>query len=167
MILKMKIQPHKFLFLLFTAFIFLNKTSAQTILISPTGDGGFETGATFGTNNWTVVNGTQANKWFVGNVPTGFTGTNCAYISNNGTGTTHNYATGSASVTHIYRDVVFPPGQTCINLTFSWKNDGESGYDYLAVYLVNTGTTPVVGTELVTGKVGIDYDSQTAWQTVA
>lgn len=163
----MKIKPHKILFLLFTVFIFLNKTSAQTVLISPTGDGGFETGATFGTNNWTVVNGTQANKWFVGSVPTGFTGTRCAYISNNGTGTTHNYATGSSSVTHIYRDVVFPPGQTCINLTFSWKNDGEWGYDYLAVYLVNTGTTPVAGTELVTGQLGIDYDSQTAWQTVA
>ena len=42
-------------------------SNAQTTLISPTGDGGFENGATFLANGWTVVNG-ATNQWFVGNV---------------------------------------------------------------------------------------------------
>lgn len=42
----------------------------QTTLISPTGDGGFENGATFAANGWTVENytGTNTNAWYVGAV---------------------------------------------------------------------------------------------------
>lgn len=36
--------------------LLLNSAVAQTVLISPTGDGGFENGATFEANGWTVIN---------------------------------------------------------------------------------------------------------------
>ena len=58
-------QPQKFfwmsiIFLLATHF----SAKAQT-LISPTGVGGFESGATFALNGWTEVNDGN-NKWYVG-----------------------------------------------------------------------------------------------------
>src|SRR6185295_17257876 len=37
--------------------------------------------------------------------------------------------------------------------------------DYLQVFLVTTGTTPVAGTQLFTGQVGANYGLQTTWQT--
>ena len=42
----------------------------QTTLISPTGDGGFETGGTFVANGWIESNGAN-NPWVLGTVPTG------------------------------------------------------------------------------------------------
>ena len=85
----------KVYFLLLTVFSFAAITNAQTTLISPTGDGGFENGATFLANGWTVVNG-ATNQWFVGNVAVASAGTNSAYVSDNATGTTHNYNVGVA-----------------------------------------------------------------------
>ncbi len=59
------------------------KSSAQTTLINPNGDGGFENGADFASNGWTVVNHTT-NTWQVGSVPTSYSGTKCGFVSNNG-----------------------------------------------------------------------------------
>ncbi len=135
------------------------------VLINPTTNGGFETGATFAANGWTSVNGAQTNKWFLGNPGTvAATGTRAAYISDNGGGTTYNYSITNASVVHFYRDVVFPAGQTDITLTFNWKGQGESTLDYLKVFLVPTGTTPVAGTLLATGQVGGTFNLQAAYQ---
>ena len=116
--------------------------SQTTTLISPTGDGGFENGASFAANGWTVVNG-ATNQWFVGSVATASAGTNSAYISDNATGTTHNYTLTSASTVHFYRDISFPAGQTNIVLSFKWKGQGESSYDYVTVYSMPTSVTPV------------------------
>jgi hypothetical protein len=56
---------------LFFLFMGLN-ASAQTILIDPAGDGGFENGATFASNGWTVSNfADSVNKWVVGTAVTG------------------------------------------------------------------------------------------------
>ncbi|MBK8847264.1 MAG: hypothetical protein IPO27_12265 [Bacteroidetes bacterium] len=136
--------------LLSILFIFLKTVAiGQTVIVSPTGDGGFETGNTFAANGWTMVNGTQTNKWWCGNIPAGLTGLRCGYISNHASGNTHNYATGNASVTHVYRDVTFPAAQNCINLSFSWVCDGEDGffgnYDFLSVHVVSTATTVYSG----------------------
>ena len=53
------------LFMLFGA----TNSFAQTTIINPIGDGGFENGATFEANGWTPAND-DINQWFVGNVQT-------------------------------------------------------------------------------------------------
>lgn len=140
----------------------------QTTLINPAAGGGFEAGTTFPSNNWTAVNGTQTNKWFVGTAPTGYTGNRCVYISSNATGSNDNYNNGSASVVHFYQDITFPAGQPNVTLSFSWKGIGESCCDYLRVFLVPTTTTPAAGTQLPAGnQIGQNYNNQSAWQSVS
>lgn len=132
----------------------------QTTLISPTGDGGFETGATFALNNWTAVNG-AVNNWWVGAAPVPSAGVNCAFTGTNATTWTGDAA---SSVNHIYRDIVFPAGQTSITLSFKYKlGSPDAGYDYLRVFLVPTTTTPVSGTVLTSGQVGNSYDTPTTY----
>src|SRR5688572_22784681 len=115
------------LFLL-SFFIFTTQVKSQTILINPAGDGGFETGADFAANGWTVVNGAAVNKWFVGAVAGPSAGANSAYISNDAAGATHIYTLTTSSVVHIYRDISFPAGETNIQLQFKWKSGGESTF---------------------------------------
>lgn len=138
---------------------------AQT-LVNPLQEGGFELGTTFALNGWTVVNGTQTNQWHLGN-PTGVgaTGLIAAFISNT-SGTTYNYNISSASVVHFYRDITIP-ANTSVNLSFNWKGYGESGYDYLQVFVVPTTTTPVAGTQLTSGQIGGNLNLQNAWQTAS
>ncbi|MBU6342332.1 MAG: hypothetical protein KGS48_12620, partial [Bacteroidetes bacterium] len=114
---------------------------AQTTLLSPTGDGGFENGATFAANGWTLVNG-ATNQWWAGAVSVPSAGTNAAYVSDDVAGATWNYNVNSASTVHFYRDITFPAGLTNIVLSFKWKGQGESSYDYLTVYSIPTSTTP-------------------------
>ena len=56
---------------------------AQTILINPAAEGGFENGTTFAANGWTLVNGT-GNTWQCGNAAPAYTGSRGAFISNDG-----------------------------------------------------------------------------------
>jgi hypothetical protein len=137
--------PNVFKLLAVITCLGISQVSAQTTLISPTGDGGFESGSTFTANGWTVVNG-ATNQWFVGSTATASAGNNSAYISDNTSGTTYNYSTSSSSTVHIYRDVTFPTGETNIVLSFKWKGYGEGNYDYLTVYSMPTSVTPVVNT---------------------
>jgi hypothetical protein len=123
--------------------LILGHVSAQTTLISPTGDGGFENGATFADNGWTVVNG-ATNQWFTGPIGVPSAGTNCAYISNDAAGATHNYTITTSSTVYFYRDITFPAGETNITLSFRWKTGGESSYDYVTVFSAPTSVTPVV-----------------------
>ncbi|HOM80084.1 MAG TPA: choice-of-anchor J domain-containing protein, partial [Candidatus Cloacimonas acidaminovorans] len=114
-----------------------------------------------GAINWTIVNGTQTNKWFVGSVPA-YSG-NSAYISKDN-GTTYEYNTGSSSVVHLYRDIAFPAGALEYNLSFMFKCGGESTYDGLKVFLVDTSTIPAAGTQLTTGQIGNTwYNLTTNW----
>ncbi|MBK9254103.1 MAG: hypothetical protein IPM42_01305 [Saprospiraceae bacterium] len=127
-----------------TAIFSFMLVNAQTVLISPTGDGGFENGATFAANGWTVDNGTVTNQWFVGNVPPGFTN-NVAYVSNNN-GVSWSYTATTTSVVHFYRDVTFPAGESNVNLSFNWQCLGETGsWDALLVSVAPTSFTPVGG----------------------
>ncbi len=134
-----------------------NPTATNTVLLSSN----FEDGS-FG--GWTVVNGSQVNKWFVGTAAgSSGGGSYAAFISNNSSGATYNYDINPTSVVHFYQDIAFPAGETLITLTFNWKGYGESTYDYLRVFLVPTTTTPVAGTQL-TGQLAT-YNLQTTWQT--
>ncbi len=118
-----------------------------TLLIDPDGDGGFENGATFAANGWTVVNGAQTNQWFVG-APGADTGSNGAYVSDDG-GTTNAYSVNSTSIVHFYRDITIPAGTAFLELTFRVRVQGEGTsilYDYLRVNTATTSQTPVAGT---------------------
>ncbi|MBL7915560.1 MAG: proprotein convertase P-domain-containing protein [Bacteroidia bacterium] len=148
------------------------KSAAQTVLISPSGNGGFESGTTFPANGWTVVNSASGNSWVVGTVAKS-AGARGAYISNN-SGTSNNYSnfglfsTASRTV-HFYRDVTFPAGETQITLDFKWRCNGESGADYIKVSLAPTSVTPVTGTDInATYQVAGPYSGQgSVFQTVS
>ena len=121
----------------------------------------FTTGATFnvaqtsppiidGLENcmeWTIVNGAQVNKWIRGTTASAVrTGTYSMYVNN--TGSNNNYAVGTASVVHFYKDITFPAGASDYDLNFYWKGEGESTYDYLEVFLAPTTVTPAAGTQV-------------------
>jgi hypothetical protein len=144
-----------------------NFSFGQTTIIDPAvstnPNGSFENAtSTPAANGWTTVNDAR-NKWIV-NSATAFAGTNSIYITTN-TGTTNDYNNGAARVSHFYRDVTFPAGETCITLSFNWSGVGETCCDHLKVYLVPTTTTPVAGTELGSGQIGGTYNQQATWQT--
>ncbi len=146
--------------------------NAQTVLISPTGNGGFESGTTFPANGWTLVNASSGNSWCVGTVATS-AGARGAYISTSSSGSNNNYNKGfsfpSASrVVHFYRDVTFPAGETSITLSFKWKNDGQTNADDISVFLANTSLTPTSGNEVASGNlIAGPYDDEGAnFQTV-
>lgn len=115
--------------------------NAQTTLINPATDGGFESGSSFAANGWTAVNA-STNTWNVGGVPAWQTGSNAAYISNNGGGAWA-YNTGVVQASHFYKDIAFPAGETGITLTFDIRTNGNDGnWDNLQVYVMNTSITP-------------------------
>jgi len=133
-------------------------------------NGSFENGTnTFPANGWTVVNGTT-NKWFVG-TQAFCAGTKGAYISSNGGGNDNNYNNGTSDVSHFYKDVTFPAGQTCIRLSFNWKCSGESTWDGIHVYFCSTSVAPVGGTLYTTTDASATqvgntwYNLQTTCQT--
>ena len=144
------------IFIMFSMFLLTAWSSfSQSTLINPTGDGGFENGATFAANNWVAVNG-ATDGWFVGNAPVVATGANCGFISATaGTGWTYSQL---SLVTHVYKDFTVPAGESKITLNFKWKVGGEgittSDWDNMKVFLAPTTYTPttaaVVGqTQLV------------------
>jgi len=110
-------------------------------------DGSFENATSaFSNNGWTNVNG-ATNKWFVGTF-SNCIGSKGAYVGI--ASTDNNYTNTISDVSHFYKDVTFPAGETCITLTFNWKGQGESGYDGLQIYLGSTSATPVGGTDFTT-----------------
>lgn len=135
-------------FLMLFSFVFVQ---GQTTLISPTGDGGFENGATFAANGWTTVN-PATDTWQVGNVPVSSNGVNCAYVSANG-GAAWTYSQFSV-FNHVYRDVTIPAGENKVTLSFKWKVGGEgtvaSDWDNMKVFWSPTSFTPS-STAAVTG----------------
>ncbi|MBK9335077.1 MAG: hypothetical protein IPM98_00255 [Lewinellaceae bacterium] len=141
---------------LFGAFsLILGQVSAQTTLLSASGDGGFENGATFGANGWTLVNGVGVtNQWFVGTAPALFPGSNSAYISNDVAGATHNYSNTAGSIVHFYRDITLPAGETNLTYGYQWYAQGESTYDFLQVSVGSTSIVPVAASG-VAGSVTI------------
>ncbi|SIQ18013.1 Por secretion system C-terminal sorting domain-containing protein [Chryseobacterium sp. RU37D] len=116
-------------------------------------------------NDLQLNNGTQTNKWFYGTAlgnPA-----NSLYISNDN-GVSNAYSIGSSSVVQAYRDIAIPVGTTDAALSFDWKAEGESSWDYLRVWLVPTSFVPTPGTQIGTGggriQVGGNFNQQTTWQ---
>ena len=162
--------------LLFCFFLTGYSSFAQT-LISSTGNGGFESAIPTGTsttdylaNGWTVVNNATAgtDKLFIGTAATASAGTYSAF---SGTSASSFVGQSPASVNHFYQDVTFPAGMTKITLTFKFKiPTADATFDFLKLWLVPTTTTPVAGTQLASGQIGVtagyDTGSVYAIQTV-
>lgn len=156
--MNLKYGSTAFLFLCFIAALWSARVQGQSLI--PVNEGGFEAGTTLATNNWTVVNDVR-NKWFVGTVSK-CNGSRGAYIDSTATGTSNVYNVNVASVSHFYRDIAFPACPSGITLTFNYKGKGQNisnqnttPLDFLAVYIVPTGSTPVAGTQLpAANKVG-------------
>ncbi|MBI4930429.1 MAG: T9SS type A sorting domain-containing protein [Bacteroidetes bacterium] len=151
----------------FSSFIFCNSGFATVIInsgVATNPNGSFENAtSTPAANGWTAVNDAR-NKWIV-NTATAFAGTKSIYITTNA-GTTNDYDNTATRVSHFYRDVTFPAGETCITLTFNWKGDGESCCDHLKVYLTSTATAVTAGTEQASlDLIGGPYNAQTTWQS--
>jgi hypothetical protein len=123
--------------------IFSLQGNAQTIVIDPTTNGGFETGTTLASNGWTVVNA-AANQWAVGNGSV-YAGTRGAYI---GTPTTF-IGTNTATISHFYRDVVIPAGAINVQLSFKYYQPvTDNGYDSFYVATTTVGSVPVANVTL-------------------
>ena len=116
--------------------------NAQTILIDPAAEGGFESGATFAANGWSVSNSAN-NPWVIGTAVTTspFAG-NSAYISNN-SGVANVYTPDNDANNFFWRAITVPAGQTKIALTFKWSCQGESNWDNWQVFYAPTTVVPV------------------------
>lgn len=127
---------------------------AQTTIINPGLEGGFELGPLFSDNGWTVVNTAVVNgsKWYTtaGMLTNGTysfmpTDAGAAYVSSdNGTSWSYQTPAVAAGTSHFYRDVTFPAGQTAASLSFRYNVLGENTWDEILVYLCPTTLTPAV-----------------------
>lgn len=117
-------------------------------------------------NDLTLLNTGQTNKWSYGTVTGNPAGS--LYISNTN-GTSNAYSTSDTSVVQAYRDIAIPTGASVANFSFDWKGIGESGWDYLRVWMVPASFTPTPGTQITAGggriQIGTEFTDQSAWQT--
>lgn len=95
------------------------------------------------THGWTITNGNQTNKWMVGTATSNSPGKSL-YITENFVTNTYNFTAGS--VVHAYKDFIIPAGTTSLDLTFDWKNAGQTGSDYVRVWRVPVTFVPTPGT---------------------
>lgn len=104
------------------------------------------------THGFSIVNGNQANKWYVGNA-TAKSPANSLYISNDN-GLTNAYTITSASIVHAYRDVIIPPAVGQLSVSFDLKVNGQSNADFVRAWLVPTTFVPTAGTAITTANSG-------------
>lgn len=119
----------------------------------------------FNPGDFTLLNGTQPNKWMVGadtgNPP------NSLYVTNDGV--TNGYNVSARSVVFAYKDLIIPAGATTATFQFDWKGMGESSFDDLAVFIVPASYTPTPGTAITASatliKVVDQLKNQATWTT--
>jgi len=99
---------------------------------------------------WTMVNGSQPNKWFYGTAVSN-SATHSLYITNDN-GVSNAYTNSTASVVHVYRDVLIPAGTTIMAISFDWRNVGEASNDRLRVFNIPVTVNPVAGTSISTAS---------------
>lgn len=127
---------------------------AQTVLINPAQEGGFELGNSFAANGWSSSNGVN-NPWIVGAAtPVGVMTGNSAFISHNGTNTP-NYDLTLPVTNFFWRDITVPAGQSKITLSFNWVQTGETSWDMVQVFTAPTTTIPVAGLYSASGNTHI------------
>ncbi len=92
-------------------------------------------------NSATLVNGTAANKWYVGQAQ-GFDN-NKLYISSSN-GLTNKYNTNEAAVSHAWMPVTMPASD--VILSFDYRSNGENEKDFLQISIVDASAEVVAGT---------------------
>jgi len=113
----------------------------------------------------TFINGTQTNKWMLGNAT--FQSPNHAvYISNNNNANAYSNNTTHA---YFYRDLSVPANVVDLSVQFHWKGVGNSS-DFMRVWLAPTSYNPTPGVAITAGNgvslVGTNFYGQNDW-TVA
>lgn len=92
-------------------------------------------------NAWTLVNGENVNKWYIGQAQ-GFDNSKLFVSSSNGL--TNKYDITKAAVSHAWRYVTMP--ESDVVLSFDYKVTGEANNDYLQVSLLDADAEVVAGT---------------------
>jgi gliding motility-associated-like protein len=125
-----------------------------------------------GAHGLSLNNGTQPNKWVVGSA-TSNSPANSLYISNDN-GVTNGYNVSAASVVQAYRDITIPAGAGEISVQFDYKTVGETGWDYIRVWMVPTTFVPTPGTQITAAAVGAgavqlgaEHQNSPAWTTIS
>lgn len=127
---------------LFLVMIFgVQNSNGQTVLIDPSGDGGFENGSTLIANGWSEKKA-NSSFWEVGSIATQFNGNRGVYIAK--TNGTFDYDGSNQRTSHIYKDVSIPLGVSSLTLSFYWKGRGVSNKDQTLIYTSPTSVTPAV-----------------------
>lgn len=120
-------------------------------------------------NGWNLINGSQTNKWSVAGNESYYNSFSriSAYISYDN-GTTYGYLNNSASVVHMYKDILVNTISHDLALTFNLKCFGEEATDYFTVYHVPTTITPQAGVEIDPKyKLGMEmYDGKGYWRGI-
>ncbi|WP_052248377.1 fibronectin type III domain-containing protein [Chryseobacterium taiwanense] len=123
----------------------------------------------FTNNDFGFVNADQENKWYHGSVVGN--PSNAIYISNDN-GATNTYSSNGSGpfVVQAYRDFAIPAGTTAASpaiLSFDWKAEGESSFDYLRVWLVPASFMPTAGTQIAAGTNRVQlgqFNQESTWQ---
>ncbi len=158
-----------------SAFLFvliLNTVQSQTLIIGgANGNGDFENGST----GWTLVNGSQTNKWVVGaNATPGATG-NAIYISSSPSAPyAHQYDVTAPAYSYFYRDIAVPLGTKTFWISYDYISNGEAtpdgslfiARDALRIWGRSTTTIVTAGQELNNTFVdaGAGFYNQSTWR---
>ena len=117
------------------------------------------------------ANNSTGNNWYVGAATNNTTGgANAMYISNNN-GVANVYNPDAQAVVWAYRDIQFPTSTADFTLTFDWKSKGETGWDYMNVYIGTPATPQAISTDyniiVPSGATSIAtlLQDSTTWQT--
>ncbi len=113
-------------------------------------------------NFWTLANGSQLNKWYIGSTSSGtYSVTDGLYISNN-SGASNVYETGTTSYTYAHRQINIPQAGV-LNVEFDWRADGENTWDLLRAFLVPENLTSDLTAGNANGMSGSTNTVPTGW----
>ena len=146
----------------------VSKQSALSVAEGVPYNTGFEPGQDV---SWMFAN--NQNAWCIGNA-TNNGGNRALYISND-SGQSNAYDESNTSVSYAYKTLYLT--STAYTISYDWKGNGESNYDYLRVFLVpssvviNAGSDNGISTTgAPNGWIALDggskLNSQTTWQHV-
>ena len=107
--------------------------------------------------NWTFVNDAN-NAWYIGTA-TSNSGSSALYVSNN-SGTSNAYTVSGIQFSYAYRSFTLTSdGQVAVS--FDWKANGESSYDYLRAWIAPDTVTLTAGYDPEGGTSTYNYRTST------
>ena len=109
-----------------------------------------------GNVNWLLYNDVN-NKWFIGNA-VNHGGERSLYITNN-SGVSNAYGTNTVQWSYAQKAFTLSEGQYVVS--FDWKGNGESNYDYMRVFMVPASVSLAGGVPPVTNAVPYSFRTTT------